>query len=149
LAGAVRPEQREEIAFPHRQVDALEGLDSGRVTLPQFLDDQCVHVVGRARTHEAAILMGAEAKRAPVTTAGPPTQVRPPLTRAAGRRTALPDGSGGWSATSTSCRGAAGRASTGNSLQSHSASWNAQTTRAWHIASRGSSDSGVGRTVWM
>src|SRR5690606_41723163 len=65
--------------------------DSVRVTLPQFLDDQCVHVVGRARTHEAAILMGAEAKRAPVTNAGPSNQVRPPRIRSAGRRNALPD----------------------------------------------------------
>src|SRR5690606_28961698 len=45
FAGTVRPEEREEIAFAHREIDALERLDSVRIALPQVFDDQRVHVV--------------------------------------------------------------------------------------------------------
>ena len=38
LAGAVRPQQREEIALLHVQIDALEGLDAVLVGLGELLE---------------------------------------------------------------------------------------------------------------
>jgi len=39
LAGAVRPEQREEVALLDDEVDALQGFAAGLVDLAQIFDD--------------------------------------------------------------------------------------------------------------